>query len=331
LTSATRQNIVRDHIGRPVALRLRVERERRGGTADVMSVRVSLDDRARAAIAAVDTQEAAPDAPLFNAPQQVLQVDPRIELAVELGAEMRLGQVGESRRSQLDLTHSPLAPHGTFTVYGRKKKAGEKLALTEEQRVAVNRILETVLVNAEAVYDAADPRTDYHLLPSGKLAQGAADVRRARRAPLGRSALLKAFHALETAAGVSSVDGRGWYGLRRVATDATPNYTSDRRVLDKLGGWTPGSTTREDTYQDREDALLITQTAAVRRSWRAGSKAGPEGVPTSSEALLAMLPAELRSAVLVHFGVAEGHVVGTNVGTNESTVRIDDSDGAVSR
>lgn len=331
LAAATRQNIVRDAQGQAVALRLRVARECRDGATEFVSVRVPLDDRVRNVIAAVDTPDAAPDAPLFNAPLQVLEVDPRIELALELGAEMRLGQVGESRRSQLDLTRSPLAPHGTFTVYGKKKKAGETLALTAEQRIAVDRVLETMLLQAEVEYNPADPRTDYYLIPSGKLVQGAADVARARHAPLTRTALLKEFHALEAAHGVSSVNGRGSYGLRRTSTDEAPNYSNDRRVLDKLGGWTAGSTTREDTYQDREDAALIAQTATVRRAWRAGAKAAADRVPASSEALLAMLPAELRSAVPAHFGAAETNAVGTTVGTNENTVGSVNSDGAVSR
>jgi hypothetical protein len=298
----------------------------------MVSVRVPLDDRARAALATVDTAEAASDAPLFNASPHVLEVDPRIELAVELGAEMRLGQVGVARRSQLDLTRSLRAPHGTFTVYGRKKKTGDKLALTEEQRTAVEHALETVLAKAEAVYDSAAPHTDYYLLPSGRLVQGAATVERARRAPLTRDALRKAFHELEVAAGVVPVEGRGWYGLRRIATDAAPNYTSDRRVLDKLGGWTAGSTTREDTYQNREDELLIAETAAVRRAWRVGATMRPESIPASSEALLALLPEALRDAVLAHFGMGPtASTVGTAVGTNDTAAGISDSDGGVSR
>ncbi len=331
LATATRQNIVRDHTGRAIALRLQVSRERRDGTTDTVSVRVLLDDRARTALATVDTPESADDAPLFDARAHLLNLDPRIELAVELGAEMRLGQVGESRRSQLDLSRTATAPHGAFTVYGKGKKTGEKLALTPEERVAVDRALETVLVDAEREYVAGNKRTDYHLLPSGKLVRGAASVERARQSPLTRDALRKAFHALEVAAGVTPVKGRAWYGLRRVATDAAPNYTSDRRVLDKLGGWTAGSTTREDTYQDREDELLMEATAAVRRAWRAGEKMGPEGIPASSDALLALLPEALRDAVLAHFGGAVTSAVGTAVGTNENAAGIVDSDGAVSR
>lgn len=222
-------------------------------------------------------------------------------------------------------------PHGTFTVFGKKTKGGEKIALTFEQRVAVDHSLETLLAKAEDAYDPANARTNYFLFPSGKLVQGAADVERARKAPVTRDALRKAFHALEVAAGVTPGEGRGWYGLRRVATDAAPNYTSDRRVLDKLGGWTAGSTTREDTYQDREDELLVAETAAVRRAWRAGEKTGPEGIPASSEGLLALLPADLRRAVLAHFAVGTANGVGTDVGTNDKAAGISDPDGAVSR
>lgn len=67
----------------------------------------------------------------------------------------------------------------------------------------------------------------------------------ARSAPLDREALRKAFHELEVATGVTPQEGRGWYGLPRIATAAAPDYSRARRVLDKLGGWTAGSTTRK--------------------------------------------------------------------------------------
>jgi hypothetical protein len=74
---------------------------------------------------------------------------------------MRLGQVGDSPRSKLDLTRTAMAmaPHGTFTVHGRKNKGGEKIALTREQRVAVDHALETVLADAEREYEAGNKPT----------------------------------------------------------------------------------------------------------------------------------------------------------------------------
>src|SRR5439155_884859 len=161
---------VRDEARRPVALRLRVMREHRSGAAEVVSVLVHLDERARAAVAEADRPNASPDAPLGDAAPHLLEIDPR----VQLGGDSRLGRVREP--------------------------------------------------------------------------------------------------------GVTLETCRAWYGVRRIATDEAPRYTSDRRVLDKLGGWTPGSPTREGEYQNHQNELLIAETAAVRRAWRTGASDGAEGV-----------------------------------------------------
>ena len=36
---------------------------------------------------------------------------------------------------------------------------------------------------------------------------------------------------------VDHVEGRGWYGLRRIAADLAESATTDDRVKDRLGGW----------------------------------------------------------------------------------------------
>jgi hypothetical protein len=64
---------------------------------------------------------------------------------------------------------------------------------------------------------------------------------------------------------------------------------------------------------------------------RGGEKTGSEGIPASSDALLALLPEALRAAVIAHFGGGAPSAVGTGVGTNENAVGIVDSDGAVTR
>lgn len=101
--------------------------------------------------------------------------------------------------------------------------------------------------------------------------------------------------------------------------------------MDKLGGWTAGSTTREDTYQDREDELLMAATAMVRQAWRAGVHPETEGIPASTDALLALLPETLRVAVLAHFAGTSTMAVGTYVDTNENAAEAEGSDGAVTR
>lgn len=325
LHTVTREHLLRDGHGQAISLRVRVARKRRdGGEPREHSIRVNFDARARAAVREMDSPESASNAPLFALPLDALVVDPRIELAVELGGELRLGQVLRSRRSQLDLTSTALAPYGTFTVHGRRNKRAGTQNLTAAERAAVDRCLAGYLAIAEAEYDPGDPATDYYLMPAGMLVYGRATVERARAGFLTRQFARREFHALERAAGVTPKRGRAWYGLRRVATDEAPRFVSDRRVLDQLGGWTPGSTTREDTYQDWENELLRADTAAAREAWRTGGKTAAGALPVTSAGLLAALPEGLRAQILQHFGLA---AAGTSVGTNEIAAETEGLDG----
>lgn len=60
-------------------------------------------------------------------------------------------------------------------------------------------------------------------------------VRRARTdlpdKPINKRTLTNMFHALDVVAGVEPVEGRGWYGIRRKATDVYEDYESDERCL----------------------------------------------------------------------------------------------------
>jgi hypothetical protein len=79
-----------------------------------------------------------------------------------------------------------------------------------------------------------------------------------------RYAAPTAFKKLEDCAGVAHVKGRGWYSLRRVATDLAEEMTTDDRVKDRLGGWRR-SDTRKYIYQDRTADAIRAQAALVRR------------------------------------------------------------------
>lgn len=332
---ATRECIVRDEAGRPAGLRLRITRDHRDPTreAGLTSVRIHLDDAARAAVSEVDN--GAPDAQLFTLSLEALTIDPRAELLTELGAELRQGQVLRCKRSYLSFDSAPETPYGRLTVPGRGKKRGETLALTAEQRTAIERAL-TVghLALAEAAYDPKRPETDFFLTPAGRLVGGRVPVDRARLAPITRAAALEKFHELERAAGVTPVDGRGWYGLRRIATDQTPKYTSDHRVLDRLGAWTPGSLTRVAEYQNGQDADVLRETVHVRAAWRANAeptKAAPGTAGITADALLAALPDELRAAVVASLLQTLGQsAVGTAVGTNDDAPAGESDEGVVS-
>jgi hypothetical protein len=114
-------------------------------------------------------------------------------------------------------------------------------------------------------------------------------------------------HELERASGVIREEGRGWYGLRRrAATDETPKYSNAPRVLNKLGAWAAGSTTHAGVYQDGQNDDVSAQAAVVRAAWRTGSEPttplatsrDTSAMPSTTAALLATLPENLRAAVL---------------------------------
>lgn len=245
-------------------------------------------------------------------------IDPRIRLAIELGAELRVGQVLETKRSQLavpdvdatcyeslysgDLSRpEPAGVLGSVEIRGRGKKGGEVIVLTPEQRRAVDVGLTGYLRDYEAVY--VGDGSDYYLFPAKKLVRG---VARATFPPVHveRGAALKWFKALEKGAQVKSVKGRGWYGIRRTSTDVAPEYSSDARELNSLGGWSD-SETREGIYQDRAQVPLKARASAVRRASRAGvgrnipqTAAGNGTSSTDLEALAKQLTPEQMARLI---------------------------------
>jgi hypothetical protein len=68
---------------------------------------------------------------------------------------------------------------------------------------------------------------------------------------------------------VTVVEGRGWYGLRRVAADLAEELTPDARVKNVLGGWV-SSETRTRIYQDQQSKGVRANAANVRRRMRVG-------------------------------------------------------------
>ena len=86
------------------------------------------------------------------------------------------------------------------------------------------------------------------------------------------------FHALERAAKVTPVSGRGWYGIRRRATDVYEDYEKDERVLNDQTGHKK-SETRREVYQEREREVIRAKSAETRRNVRSkafGQQLAPE-------------------------------------------------------
>lgn len=163
-------------------------------------------------------------------------VDPRLELALVLGAELRLGQVIRARRPDLDLEHK------TFTIYGRGHKHGEVVKLTDGQmRVVTFHLTEGYLREMEGQLP------EYPLFPGGELrgrqVKGAPGIpfapkAKAARGSLTRSVLDDWFHAAERLADVPVIKGRAAYGLKRQSVDAAKAAGISREGLQRLGGWT---------------------------------------------------------------------------------------------
>ncbi|MGH7618563.1 MAG: hypothetical protein ACREPM_15190, partial [Gemmatimonadaceae bacterium] len=88
------------------------------------------------------------------------RVDPRIALALELGAEARLGQVRRLMRTDVDLSSIGAFNLGRIVVHSVGKKLGVVRDLTPEERAAIDRALAGYLCNLEEMH-VAGLRPDY--------------------------------------------------------------------------------------------------------------------------------------------------------------------------
>lgn len=214
------------------------------------------------------------------------RVDPRFALAFDLGGEQRMGQVLRCQRSQLELPavdHArlrelPAGQLGLARIRGSGKKSAMPVVLTADQRVAIEAALMGYLADFELAWRSGQI-ADYPLFPAGRFKKGKARVVAGAR-PLTRDAALKMFYELEQVAGVSHIPGRGWYGVRRVATDLAENVEKDERVLNSITGHRD-STTRRLVYQDSERSDVLIRAAEVRAEVRgAEPKGSAAGSPT---------------------------------------------------
>jgi integrase len=197
------------------------------------------------------------------------QVDPRLELALSLGAELRLGQVIRCRRSDLNLEHK------TFTVRGKGHKRGETVMLTDGQMRVVQHHL-----TAGYLRDLERAAADYPLFPAGQLRGGRSmkDPRATLRyqlsaKPIDRSVLDGWFHDAEAKADVPTVKGRAAYGLRRQSVDAAKAANISREGLQRLGGWVD-TQVPDAIYAEQEAGYAREEARDVRAKLR-----GEEDVP----------------------------------------------------
>jgi hypothetical protein len=190
------------------------------------------------------------------------EVDPRFALAFDLGGEQRLGQVLCCQRSQLDLSQPNGSQSlGLLRVPGAGHKEASPIVLTTDQRAAVDAALQGYLVDYETLWLDGKIK-DYPLFPAGRFKRQKAKVVTNPR-PLTRDAALGMFRDLERLAEVTTVHGRGWYGVRRIAADKAEDVEKDERVLNSITGHRD-STTRRMVYQDRERPEVLNRAAVTR-------------------------------------------------------------------
>lgn len=194
---------------------------------------------------------------------------PLAELGLELGSNLRDGQVSRSKRSNLDLAPVGAFECGTFEVVGPENKPGAFNDLTPEQRAVIDKLIapDGLLGLLEAAYQAGEI-SDYSLFPQNALSYPDGQVPAdAGEKPVDPRTMIRHFHDLEEIAGVTHVPGRAWYGVRRRMTDIKPRYTDDDRVLNASGGWRD-TRSRED-YQQDENPDVRKEVAVVQREARA--------------------------------------------------------------
>ena len=224
--------------------------------------------------------------PLSTKETNVLTLDPRLKLMLDVGASLRLGQVARLTRVGVNLaefrTVDPATGHcsvvGFADVKGRGKKESPGAALHSEQRASVQEALDGFLAPLEALYQAG-VLVDYPMCPGGALKQGMVNPNNSATAkPVANGALLKWFKQLEHAAGVMTVPDRGWYGVRRAFTDGAPALSSNTMVLERVSG--TSSKMLADTYRDAEsDKVKLEASRVVGLLRGAGRSAGASTAP----------------------------------------------------
>jgi integrase len=147
------------------------------------------------------------------------QVDPRFHLMLQLGAELRLGQVRELRRKHVRATADPT--QWVIVIPSSGQKRGVEVYLTEEQTEVLRREIASGYLMEDEGTRADDP-----LFPgsTGK--------------PVSRTQVRNWFREAEKLAGIKHVRGRGPYGLRRAGVDGAKAEGADRDALMQFGGWT---------------------------------------------------------------------------------------------
>lgn len=187
--------------------------------------------------------------------------DLRLKLLEEVAFGTRLGQARLLTRRDVNLVPDAIAL-GTVNIRGgSKRKRGTAIDLDSRSRLAVDEALSTWLAPWEAAFQAGKLE-NYYLIP----AESADDIESGMplpvSAPISESHLGSLWDALEATAGLPKVEGRRWYGIRRLFRDLAASETTDTRVLDRLMGHNSRGT--GGIYEDKQDPTVRRRAMEVR-------------------------------------------------------------------
>jgi integrase len=240
------------------------------------------------------------------------ETDPRFAALFALGGEQRLGQVLRCWRSHLRLVPDWTPDHGELRGLLDPPAAGKKktslIGLTLPFFEVITRAFNGYLAHLEAAFQKGEI-SDYPLFPAGRLKKGKAKVGPKLKS-MTRTTALEMFHDVERFAGIEPVKGRGWYGVRRTATDLAEDVEQDERVLNSLTGHRDSETRRNFYQQRNRPEILISASNARVKLRQAGAKAesvqanGPRNGP-QSESALNVNSAALAELVPLHLLRAE--------------------------
>lgn len=218
--------------------------------------RHSFDEYARLMLALYD-----PETPM----------DPRARLAFLMNAERRSGQVLRVMRT--DITMQDGRPSSFHVSATGNKRTADLYFFIERAAEELQRAMTSgYLCKFEEAFQAGII-ANYPIFIAGKRTAAGYikfDPQKVRRAPYNETSLGEAFRALEKHCGITSVPGRGWYGLKRFASDLV-DLLSDNEEL-KLKFFSHGSSTTLDIYRDlvtkakREAKQLLTLQQQMRQA-----------------------------------------------------------------
>jgi hypothetical protein len=219
-------------------------------------------------------------------------VDRRLALLLRIGGgEQRMGQVRTTMRSRVDLSEGAGIGYGVVRPRGRKRKKASPIFLNAEERAFLDvAMTDGYLRELEAAYQARRI-SDYPLFCSGKLRHprryvkeikkqvtdytvpGVIPLDRRKHTPIDKGTLSWEFHELERVAGVDVIEGRGWYGLRRLTSDLFEELAKTmegvgQKELNIAQSWDANSRVREGIYQNKERVKALAIAAELRRKAR---------------------------------------------------------------